>query len=248
MYKSNKIIVPESFKSSDGKIIVRLKNKITAQSFIEDEEKIVIGAMPIFEISVKNVNKEDIVKELKERIVNSYKKFIINKEPLTHEELVLFYHIKNIKAVDNFRDTKNNTLVLAYDSESFNIKNIILKFNTNCDCFDISKNIELYNDEEYDKLYKRLVNKCNKTKYNKFIIDMPNLYMSKDYNKTKQILDFAKSNDMRLLILLDRSDYCKERFNKIFGNDYDNCIIDKEKYMNPNQTLALYKIKSILFD
>lgn len=249
MYKSNKIIIPESFKSKDGKLIIKLKSKIIAHSEIDEDGKFVIGAIPIFEIKINSIKREDVVDELKEKIINSYKKYVLERKQLSQEELVLFYYIKDIKfSSDIKRNTNNNTLIFAYDDDIFNIKNTILKFDTNCDHFNIYKNIELYNIDEYEKMYKKFVNKCNKNKYNKFILDISNLYLDKDYNNTKKIIEYIESTNGKILFLIPRLSSTEERFIKIFGEKYKDCIIDKEKYLHPNQTLALYKIKTILFD
>lgn len=245
MYKSNKIIIPKSFKSSDNSFTIKLKDSIHGYSEITKDKKVFVGGFPIFEIEIENTDRFKILAELKDKIVEIYKKGIVNKCKLNKSELVLFYYIKDAKR--NITDKENNTLIIGYKDNTISIKNTILNFNTDCDAFEIEKNIEMYTNKTYDLLYKSFVNKCTRNKYNKFIMDITNLYMITDYEKTKKFIRYIESINGDILFLIDHADISYDKFVDIFGKKYKDSVVDKNKYLYPEQSLILYKIESILF-
>lgn len=246
MFKSNKIRIPKSFKSEDGELRIELKDGITGFTEISYDERLFKSSFPVFTLNIENEDKSKVVKEIKEKIINIYKKGIKEKIKLTSTELTIFYFIKNVKSTQTSKS--NNALVIGYENNSINsIKNIVLKFNTNCDCFEMPKNIELYTDKTYGLLYDSFIVKCKNKKYNKFIFDITNLYLPTDYSKTKKFIDYIESTNSKILFLIDHADTSYDKFIDIFGNKYMNCVIDKTKYLYAEQNLILYKIENILF-
>lgn len=242
MISSDKISIPKTFKLQD-EIKVELKNPIKGHFEISGNKKVFIGAFPVFEINIENTNKSKIIKEIKDIIIEVYKRGIENVTDLNSNELIIFYNIKNIK----YENKKSDTLIISIDDDIDNIKNIALKFNDRCDCFELNKNIELYMTKEYESLYKTFENKCKKNKYNKFIIDISNLYLLSDYDKTKKFIEYIEFINGRILFLIDHKDSSYDKFIKVFGTTYKDCVLDKMKYLYPEQSFILYKIEEILF-
>ena len=247
MFKSNKILVPKSFKSSDGNYMIELKDSIHGYSEIGYDTKIFRGSYPVFEINVDNSDRLEIVLELKDRIIDIYKRGIKNKSELSSEELVLFYFIKEVKDIS--RNTQKDMLVIGYDYNNLSsIKSVALKFGITCDHLDTNKNVELYNENDFESIYKSFIRKTNKNKYNKFILDITNLYLPTDYSNTKKIINQIKNFDGKILFLIDHFDTTYDRFVKVIGEEYKDSVVDKTKFLYAEQSLYLYKIKRILFE
>lgn len=245
MYKINKITIPKSFKSKDGKYKIILKDKIKGMSEIIDNKRKFISSYPIFELEIENIDKEDIILELKEKIIEIYEHGITDLESLTPGELCVFYYIKNIINYNNF-NKEDSVLIIGYKSNYIDImKNTITKFNIKCNNFEIEKNIELYMNKNFDQLYISFLKIAND--YNKFVIDLTNLYLPTNYEKTKKIINYIESNNGDILFLIDHIDTSYDKFIKIFGDKYKDCVLDKMEFIYPNKSFALYKIKNILF-
>lgn len=239
---STRFTIPDVFRSEDKKISVKLKSKI--HGYIDLKSNVFHSTYPVFQAPVVSTTPAKAIKEIKALIIDIYFKGVKNRMTLTGYEASIFYHIHDL--VDR-RKYSNKTLVIGCDSaDIFSIKTIAAKFDTSCSSFELVKNIELYNNADYEATFASLENKINKNKYNKFIFDITTVYLPTDYEFTKRIIKLLEEHG-DVLILIDRFDSARIRFNNIFGKEYDDRVLDKERFINADLNLSLYRIQKILY-
>ena len=236
-----KINVPKTFKTEDKTLTVKLKQKLIGRYYQTD--KLFRCEYPVFEMKVESNNKHDMSMEIRKRIIDSYIKGIKDISSLDAHELNLFYLVDEVVSAEKF---DNHTLVIGYENTS-DIRNVILQFNTSCDIFKMDKNIEIITEEQFDSINKSLHRKIAKQESDKFILDIPNLYLYSDYNRTKSIIKYIESVGGKVLLLIDRYDTSIDKFVKIFGEEYKDKVVSKREYLNPHQSFVLHTINEILF-
>lgn len=244
---TSKIHIAKKFKSEDKTLLIELKSEINGRLEREKNGKFIFKCnYPVFSLPIEKENKGDATKEIKKKIIEICIKGIEKPKELADYERVIFYHVKDVISNEVL---DNRTLIIGYEENRIrDIKNVILRFNTSCDIIEIEKNVELYLGSKFDDIYNKITKQIKRKKYNKFIIDITNVYLPSDYSNTKKLIEYIESVDGKILFLVTHSDYSKERFIDIFGEKYKDCVMDKIKYLNPDNTFALYQINSILFE
>ena len=233
------MIIPKKFKVGD--YLIKLKDELAGQLCISANDNDSYFKGSIYRILIKfGVHNIKSVDDIKEWILNIYLKGINNAYLLNKEELALFYFIKDVK---DTTDNKKTMLFIGYEhNHIITIKNTLSQF-SKCDSISLIKNLELYDEREYEKIYKDIIDKANE--YNKIIIDITNVYLLRDKYKTKKLIDYMLENNKKVLLLINRY---TDTFLKIFGEQYKNNIIERSYilYNGYDQSIVNH-IKKILF-
>lgn len=232
------IIIPRKFKVNHT--TVELKNSILGNIIKFDNKK------KMFKDSASNAKilvEGNSTLEIKYKILEIYNKGIENKSSLSPEELSIFHLVKSVK----YNNIKDRVFIIGYKKNYISdINSTINKFRASTDYIEIDRNIELYNEEEFEKLYKSIIYKL-KGKYHKFVIDLTNLYLNTDYSNTKKLISYIESINGKMLFLLPKSDFSRERFEKIFGYEYINYTVEKHRLIFVEDNLfVLDKVRDIL--
>lgn len=236
--KINSVIIPKKFKI--GNYIIELKNEILGKIITPDEQGNSYFRGNIYRILVKLKKRNANLFDVKEFILDLYLKGIKDARQLSKEELGLFYFIRDVK---DMKDTKKRMLFIGYENNYIStIKNTLSQF-SKCDSIELSKNIELYDENKYLEIYNKIIKKSKD--YNKIIIDIPNVYLLRDKENTKKIIDYFLSKDKKVLLLVNRY---TNVFLELLGDKYKDNIIDRKYiiYSGYDQTIV-NKIKTVLF-
>lgn len=231
------VVIPKTFNI--GNYIIKLKNEIVGRIITPDRGNSYFKGdihRLLFELNIRNAKIEDV----KTWILDIYLKGIRNAYELTNKELALFYFIKDVK---DMKDPRKTMLFIGYENNYVStIKNTLSQF-SKCDSIELKKNLELYEEKEYDKVYKSLINKADD--YSKIIIDITNVYLLRGKEKTKKLVDYLLSKDKKVLLLVDRY---TTAFLEIFGEEYKDNIIDRRHvlYTGFDQSIVNH-MKRILF-
>lgn len=238
--KLKQMIIPKKFEVEN--YLIKLKDDLAGSLYIsedKDDESCFKGN--IYRILIKfGIHNVESLNDLKKWILDIYLKGINNGKSLNKEELALFYFIQDVK---DTTDTQKRMLFIGYDHSHFiTIKNTLSQF-SKCDGINLPKNLELYNEYEYDNIFESIIKTANE--YNKIIIDITNVYLLRDKYNTKKIIDYLLSKDKKVLLLINRY---TDVFLKIFGEEYKNNIIERSYLIyNGFDQSIINHIKKILF-
>ena len=236
------VVIPKKIKSKEKGLILYLKTDITGTYFDDNIQEFICNR-PNCTFHIEAETTSEVVHKVREKIIETYLKGINNFDSLNSSEMNLFHYIKNVRSCKLY---KNNTLIIGYaDNYIIDIQNTTLKFNTLYDHIVLPKNIELYIGKTYDIMYDNIIDKIKKKNYNKFIIDITNVFMDSNYEKTKKIIEYIESENGDILFLLEHSLIAKHRFLKIFGDKYENNVLFKDDYIHGSKVI-LRQIKNIL--
>lgn len=236
--KLNLVVIPKKFKIDN--YIIELKNEILGRIIIPENNEYSYFRGNIYRILVKLNKRNANLLDLKEFILSLYLRGIKDARQLSKEELGLFYFIKDVK---DMTDNTKTMLFIGYKNNYVStIKNTLSQF-SRCDSIELQKNIELYDENEYNKIYDDIIKKSEN--YNKIIIDIPNVYLLRDKEKTKKILETLMSKDKKILLLVNRY---VDVFLQLFGDEYKNNIINRKYILySGNDQTVVNKMKQILF-
>lgn len=219
--------IPKKFKV--GNVSVELKNELKGKaincydtSYFKDYNSSII-------IEIDLVRSRQVKTLVKKKILEIYKKGIEDKRNLTPSELNVFYLVKDVTV----KSEENRVFLIGYKNNSISsIKSTVLKFNVDCDYVELPRNMELYQDDKWDHLYNAIVDKVIHRQYNRFIIDITNLFINTTYDNTKKVVEYIESVQGRILFLVPKMEGCsKDRFIKIFGEKYIDCVMDKNSFI-----------------
>ena len=236
--KLEPVVITKNFKV--GNYIIKLKDEIIGRIITPDNYGNSYFRGNIYRILLDLGKREASLGDVKEFILDLYLKGIKNARDLTKEELALFYFIKDVK---DMTDKKKTMLFIGYEHNYVStIKNTMSQF-SRCECIELKKNLEMYQEYEYDKMFNSLIKKAND--YDKIILDIPNVYLLRNKYNTKKLIDHLLSQDKKVLLLINRYTHV---FLEIFGDKYKDNIIDR-KYViyNGHDQSIVNHIKKILF-
>lgn len=236
--KFEPVVITKNFKV--GNYRVTLKDEIIGRIITPDKSGNSYFRGNIYRILLDLGKREASIKDVKEFILDIYLKGIRNARDLSKEQLALFYFIKDVK---DMTDKSKTMLFIGYENNYVStIKNTLSQF-SKCDNIELKKNLELYDEDEYSKIYKSLINKSKD--YNKIIIDISNVYLLRGKEHTKKLVDYLLSKDKKVLLLINRYTHV---FLEIFGQEYKDNIIDRKYVLyNGHDQSIVNKMKSILF-
>lgn len=238
------VVIPKKIKSKEKELTLYLKTDIEGVYFKGDIQEF-ICTTPLCKFHIEADTTSEVINQIRRKIINIYLKGIDNFDSLNTSELNLFYYIDDVHSTQKY---KNNTLIIGYKDNYLNdIKITTLKFNTSCDHIELSKNIEICTDRNYEIIFDNISNQIKKKKYNNFIIDITNIFINEEYNHTKSLIEYIESINGKILFLTEHSLIVEYRFLTIFGKKYKDNIVYKDDYIRPGKN-TLRKIKKILFD
>lgn len=236
--KIESVIIPKKFKV--GNYLVKLKDELIGRIVVSDDNQSYFKGN-IYRILIKfGITNVVSINDIKEWILDIYLKGIKNGKSLTKEELAMFYFIQDVK---DMSDDRKTMFFIGYKNAHFlTIKNTLSQF-CRCDSIDLVKNIELYDESEYEELYNSIIDKAKD--YNKIIIDITNVYLLRGKYKTKKLIDYLISQDKKVLLLIDRY---MDVFLQLYGEEYKDNIINRDYilYSGHDQSIV-NRIKQVLF-
>lgn len=236
--KIESVIIPKKFKV--GNYLVKLKDELIGRIVVSDDNQLYFKGN-IHRILIKfGITNVVSINDIKEWILDIYLKGIKNGKSLTKEELAMFYFIQDVK---DMSDDRKTMFFIGYKNAHFlTIKNTLSQF-SRCDSIDLVKNIELYDESEYEELYNSIIDKAKD--YNKIIIDITNVYLLRGKYKTKKLIDYLLSQDKKVLLLIDRY---MDVFLQLYGEEYKDNIINRDYilYSGHDQSIV-NRIKQVLF-
>lgn len=232
------ITIPKSFKVNN--YIINLKEELPGKIIVDEKSDMFFKPYTHGNIKL-NGTFTTLIDEIVYRILEIYKKGIKNFPDLKKEELAIFYMIDNVKNMLK----KNKIFIIGYKNNYMRtIKSALSKFNTNCTGIELKHNLELYIDD-YEEIYEYITGLIEKFNYDRVVLDITNLYIKSDYENTKRILEYLYSNNKKILILVDGD---MSKFRKIFGEKYDDYVIDRKLviYSGSSKTVT-NRIIEVLF-
>lgn len=238
--KLMRMVIPKTFKIDNYRI--ELKDRIDGDLYIDKKESYFKGNNHKIIIKLNNDMSYDSIylSDIKNCILDIYLKGIHDGNSLNKDELSIFYFITNVKDLDNM---KNDMIFIGYEHNYIStIKNVLSQI-CKCDSINLSKNLELYHDDEYKNIYNTLIRKTDK--YSKIVIDITNVYLLKDKYNTKNLIDYLLSKHKKILLIVNGY---RSKFLEIYGSEYEDKIIDRDYIIYSGfDQVTINRIKKVLF-
>lgn len=227
---SEKIIIPKIFEYEDYIFHLKKEIKGTITIFNSDTCQFKGDCNRIIIDKKKILTEEEMEELVKNKIADIYLDNIDGFSEISEKDLPFFDTVDYIIPKNKVRP---KVLFIGY---KFNypdtIRDTLQRANFDCDSLVFEQNIELYNpkarlvDNKPDHIFEMITDKVETGKYDNYVLDIPNLaIMSNDYTNTKKLLSYLKSKNKKMIILNPGT---ITKFNMIFGNDYDNMIMDEK--------------------
>lgn len=244
------ITIQKRLVSKKKGIVLVLKDSIRATYNEDDAGYEVVSSHPSFVLFLEKEShddNEDVGVKLRDEFINIYRKGVENINNLNSHEMNIFYFINKI--IHPQHKAKHRTLIIGYvNSYMENIQSTTMKFLTECDNVKLKKNLEMYPSEEFSRIYHRLISRIAKGKYNKYIIDIPCMFIDgSEYNRTKKIIKhIEKTAGSEILFLVEPTYFAVDRFLKVFGEEYKDHIVFKQDYIRPSKQIIRH-IGSLMY-
>lgn len=250
-YKYCDVIIPKVFTC--GRYEVHLKEEIVGSIFKIDDRFYYLADDNNIMMRINNEEKRNpdiLIRELQYRIYKLYND--IQQSKNITEELDLYLSGLIDKVIDN-SVMLPKVLLIGYE---FDYPKTIIQSLRNCgyQCKAIllKKNVELYDpgysniDNDFSTVFDKVKEKVNamSEKYDRCIIDIPNLSLYTTYENTKSLLEYLESKTKNMLIMTTDTG---TKFTRIFGDKYSNSTIDSKYVIRCGRdTTTKNKVKSIL--
>ena len=135
-------------------------------------------------------------------------------------------------------------LIIGYDHHYLkSMKRTMSQFVCKVEILNFVKNVEILQDNEFEKTFKRIKDTVEKDKYDKIVFDITNLSLQ-DYTKTKKVISYLESTGKDLLLIANGDLY---KFRDIFGQACVNKAMAKQNIVFSGTDYTIReRIKQIL--